>query len=218
LIERACRIAEDAIDAVRPLMRRGTSERDLAWAIERRCREAGAQSMAFCLVGSGPRSALPHSWPTDRVVRDGDLLLVDVGPIVGGYYGDVTRMFVIGEPAPWQREIHALALEAQALALAACRPGIAAGDLDAVARGHVARAGYGAQYLHLLGHGVGLHGAAEGPLIDRGIPDLLDEHMVVTIEPGIYLEGRGGVRVEETVLVTADGCRPLTRSPHSLRT
>jgi Xaa-Pro aminopeptidase len=119
LIEHACRVAEEAIDGARPLMRAGVTERTLAWTIERHCREAGAQAMAFCLIGSGPRSALPHSAPTDRALAKGDLLLVDVGPIVSGYYCDVTRMFVIGTPQPWQREIYALALEAQARALAA---------------------------------------------------------------------------------------------------
>jgi len=172
--------------------------------------------MAFCLVGAGPRSALPHSTPTDRALAAGDLLLVDIGPVVQGYYADITRMFVIGAPQTWQAEIHRIALEAQAHALAACRPGITTGDLDAAARRHIAGAGYGGQFPHLLGHGVGLHGSGEGPVIEPEGEDLLEPDMVITIEPGIYLPERGGVRVEETVLVTADGCRSLTHYPHSL--
>jgi Xaa-Pro aminopeptidase len=215
-IERACKIAERAIDAALPLMRPGTTETELAWAMERCCRESGAQAMAFNLVGSGPRSALPHAHPTDRPLAEGDLVLVDIGPMLDGYYADITRMFVIGEPRLWQQEIHALALAAQRKALEACRPGITAGALDAVARGHIEQAGYGGQFLHLLGHGVGLQGSSEGPRIDRGVADVLEAGMVITIEPGIYLEGRGGVRVEETVAITEDGCRPLTRLPHDL--
>jgi Xaa-Pro aminopeptidase len=136
--------------------------------------------------------------------------------MLDGYYADITRMFVAGEPRPWQCEIHDLALAAQHLALQACRPGMAAGDLDAVASGHITQAGYGDRFLHLLGHGVGLQGSGEGPPVDRGVPDLLEAGMVLTIEPGIYLEGRGGVRVEETVLVTPEGCRRLTTYPHAL--
>ena len=109
-----------------------------------------------------------------------------------------------------------LALAAQKKALDACRPGITAGALDAVARAHITQAGYGDRFLHLLGHGLGLHGSSEGPIIDQGVADVLEAGMVVTIEPGIYLEGRGGVRVEETVVITSDGCRPLTRYPHDL--
>jgi Xaa-Pro aminopeptidase len=215
-IERACGIAEQAIDAALPMMRAGTTEAALAWAMERHCREHGAQAMAFNLVGSGPRSALPHAQPTDRPLGDGDLVLVDVGPMLDGYYADITRMFVVGEPQPWQRDIHALALEAQRMALDACRPGITAGALDAIAREHIEQAGFGDRFLHLLGHGVGLQGSGEGPRIDRGVPDVLEAGMVITIEPGIYLDGRGGVRVEDTVVVTTGGCRSLTRYPHDL--
>ncbi|MDI6772886.1 MAG: Xaa-Pro peptidase family protein [bacterium] len=216
LVERACGIAERAIDQALPLLRPGTTEAALAWALERTCREAGAQGMAFCLVGSGPRSSLPHSAPTDRALADGDLVLLDIGPMLGGYYADITRMFVVGVPQPWQREIHALARAAQQKALDACRPGMTAGELDTVAREHITQAGYGDRFLHLLGHGVGLQGSGEGPIIDRGIPDMLEAGMIITIEPGIYLEGRGGVRVEETVVITHDGCRSLTRYPHDL--
>ena len=215
-IERACAIAERALDAVVPLVRPGATERQLAWELEKACREAGAQAMAFCLIGSGPRSALPHAAPTDREIATGDLVLVDVGPIVKGYYGDITRMFVAGAAQDWQIEIHRIALEAQARALAACRAGITTGDLDAAARDYIEQAGFGEQFLHLLGHGVGLHGSSEGPIIDRLGRDVLEADMVVTIEPGIYLAERGGVRVEETVVVTADGCRTLTHYPHSL--
>jgi Xaa-Pro aminopeptidase len=215
-IERACAIAERALDAALPLLRPGVTERQLAWELEKACRDGGANAMAFCLVGAGPRSALPHAAPTDRALADGDLVLVDIGPIVRGYYADITRMFVIGAIEAWQAEIHRIALEAQARALAACRAGATTGDLDAAARDYIDRAGYGEQFLHLLGHGVGLQGSGEGPLIDRGGRDVLEADMIVTIEPGIYLAGRGGVRVEETVLVTPDGCRALTHYPHSL--
>jgi Xaa-Pro aminopeptidase len=215
-IERACGIAEAALDATLPLVRAGVTERQIAWELEKRCRDAGAQAMAFCLVGSGPRSALPHAAPTEREITTGDLVLIDIGPIVQGYYADITRMFVAGVPQEWQNEIHRIALEAQARALNACRAGITTGELDAAARDYIEQAGYGGQFLHLLGHGIGLHGSSEGPLIDRGGRDVLEADMVVTIEPGIYLAERGGVRVEETVVVTADGCRPLTHYPHSL--
>jgi Xaa-Pro aminopeptidase len=216
-IEAAARVAEAAIAACLPRLRPGATEQALAWALERHCREAGASGMAFNLVGSGPRSALPHCAPTDRAFEPGDLVLVDIGPIANGYHADITRTFVVGAPQPWQREIHAIALEAQTRAIAACRPGMRADALDAVARDHIARAGYGSRFLHLLGHGIGAHGTSEDSKIMPGVADVLRPGMVITIEPGIYLSGRGGVRVEETVLVTEDGCRALTRFPHGLR-
>ncbi|MDR7417902.1 MAG: Xaa-Pro peptidase family protein [Armatimonadota bacterium] len=216
-IEAAARVAEAAIAACLPMLRPGATEQAFAWALERHCREAGASGMAFNLIGSGPRSALPHCTPTGRALEPGDLVLVDIGPIVNGYHADITRMFVVGEPQPWQREIHAIALEAQARAIAACRPGVRADALDAIARDHIARAGYGDQFLHLLGHGIGAYGTTEDPKIMPGVADVLRPGMVITIEPGIYLSGRGGARVEETVLVTEDGCRLLTRLPHDLQ-
>jgi Xaa-Pro aminopeptidase len=215
-IETAARVAEAAINASRALFRPGVTEQELAWAIEQHCRRAGASGMAFTLIGAGPRSALPHCAPTDRPFEAGDFVLVDIGPIVNSYHADITRMFVAGEPQPWQREIHAIALEAQRLAIAACRPGMRADTLDAVAREHITEAGYGDRFLHLLGHGIGAYGTSEDPKIMPGVADVLRPGMVITIEPGIYLSGRGGVRVEETVLVAEDGCRPLTHFPHEL--
>jgi Xaa-Pro aminopeptidase len=209
-------VAEAAIQACLAMLRSGVTEQALAWAIERHCREAGASAMAFNLVGSGPRSALPHCAPTERAFEDRDLVLVDIGPILDGYHADITRMFVVGDPRPWQLEIHAIALEAQRLAIAACRPGMRADALDAVARDHITRAGYGDRFLHLLGHGIGACGTSEDPKIMPAAADVLRPGMVITIEPGIYLSGRGGMRVEETVLVTEDGCRALTQFPHDL--
>jgi Xaa-Pro aminopeptidase len=215
-IEIAARVAEQAIDACLPMLRPGVTEQAFAWALERHCREAGASGMAFTLVGSGPRSALPHCAPTARAFEPRDLVLIDIGPIVNGYHADITRMFVVGGARTWQRDIHAVALEAQSKAIAACRPGVSADALDAVAREHITAAGYGDRFLHLLGHGIGAYGTSEDPKIMPGVVDALMLGMVVTIEPGIYLTGKGGVRVEETVLITDHGCRALTQFPHDL--
>lgn len=215
-VRRACRIADGALAQ---LMRRrltGRSELEVSWMLEQAMREAGSGPLPFpVIVASGPRSAMPHAAPTRRAIRHGELVVIDMGASVGGYCSDITRTFATGK-LPWRlAQVYEVVRQAQELALAAVRPGAACAAVDALARGRISEAGYGRQFGHALGHGVGLE-AHEGPVLASRSRQRLATGMTVTVEPGIYLEGRGGVRIEDTVLVGARGPRPLTVTTREL--
>lgn len=208
-IRRAQRIAEDALTSTLAGFSGGT-EIELGLEIEWACRRAGAEGMSFeTIVAGGAHAALPHAMPRDVPVDVGNLLLIDMGALVDGYCSDMTRTF-LGPDAPAEmREVHAVVLEAVEAAFAAIRPGVACSEVDAAARRVIDGAGYGDRFIHSLGHGVGLE-IHEGPTLAPSAEGELEVGNVVTVEPGIYLPGVGGVRVEDFCVVTQDGYDNLT--------
>lgn len=214
LIEHACRIADHALAEVVPRLGEGLTEAEVRNLLEIRMRELGAAGPSYeTIVATGPaNAALPHHRPTDTRIEAGHTVIIDVGALVDGYHSDMTRSFVIGPPTSLQRELYEVVLAAQTAGVAAVRPGLAAKDLDGVCRGIVCEAGYGDWFSHGTGHGVGLL-IHEDPFVNRTSDAILQVGDVVTVEPGVYREGFGGIRVEDLVVVTSDGCRVLTSAP-----
>lgn len=216
-LEEAARVASRAFEAVLRVVEEGMTEAEVVAELEFRLRKAGSGPAAFeSIVAAGPRSALPHARPSSRRIREGDLLLFDFGATVDGYRSDLTRTVVVGEAAPWQREAHEAvreALEAATSAVAAGRP---ARDVDARAREILEERGFGDAFTHSTGHGLGLE-VHEKPSVSRKSDDILQAGNVVTIEPGVYLRGRGGIRLEDDVAVEEAGARVLTGAPRHLR-
>jgi len=216
LLGTACRITCQAIADVFSLIRPGLTERQLAAALDARMAELGAARPAFdTIVASGPNGAIPHHAPGDRPMRRGDLITMDFGAQYGGYHADMTRTVALGEPAGWQREIYELVAAAQRSGLDAARPGADVGDVDAAARDLIRDAGHGDHFQHGLGHGVGLE-VHESPLIGYDRAGKLASRVPVTVEPGVYLPGRGGVRIEDVLVVGADGTGLLTTTTREL--
>jgi Xaa-Pro aminopeptidase len=201
LLARACAITGEAFDAVIGQVAPGMTERELATAIERAMTDAGAEQPAFdTIVASGPNGAIPHHVPGERAFAPGDLITIDCGARYGGYHADMTRTVALGEPAGWQREIYALVATAQRAGIGAAVPGAAVAAVDAASRDLIAEAGYGEYFSHGLGHGVGLE-IHEAPMLGKAKPGTLADRVPLTVEPGIYLPGRGGVRIEDTLVV-----------------
>jgi Xaa-Pro aminopeptidase len=218
VLREACAIADRAFAAlladggVRP----GRTEREVGLDLDQRMRELGAEDPAFeTIVAAGPNSAIPHHRPTAAVLAAGDFVKFDFGARFGGYHSDMTRTVVLGEPADWQREIYDLVHAAQAAAAAVCLPGTACKDADAAARTVITDAGYGDRFLHGLGHGVGLE-IHEAPSLGPAGAATMAENMVLTDEPGVYLEGRGGVRIEDTGVIRSSGYEVLTLTTKDL--
>lgn len=198
------------------LVQVGALERDLAAELDYRLRRFGYEKSAFeTIIASGPRSALPHGRPTSRSLELGDAVVVDFGGVMAGYASDVTRTFAVGAPSEELRKLYQVVAEAQQAAVEHIRPGVRAEEVDAVARGVIEQAGYGSHFGHGTGHGIGLE-VHEAPWIRPGSRLLLEPGMVFTVEPGIYLAGWAGVRLEDDVLVTANGAELLSR-PHGSR-
>lgn len=217
-LRQACQLSVDALEQLIGAFDPTASEVVIARQLELFMGSLGAQDRAFeTIVASGPNSAVPHHSPTQRVIEAGDLLKIDFGAMVDAYHADCTRTFVFGSASGWQQEIHEIVDGAAASARAAVRPGIRASELDAIARDVIAQAGYAENFGHGLGHGVGMD-IHEFPILTAAEPAELRTGMVITIEPGIYLPGRGGVRIEDTVLVTQTGCEVLTEFPRELQT
>jgi Xaa-Pro aminopeptidase len=205
LLATACRISCQAIADVFAMIRPGVTERQLAAALDARMTDLGADRPAFhTIVASGPNGAIPHHAPTDRPMRRGDLITMDFGAAYGGYHADMTRTVALGEPAGWQREIYELVAAAQQAGIEAARPGADVGDVDAAARDLIRDAGHGEHFGHGLGHGVGLE-VHEAPAIGYSRTGKLADRVPVTVEPGVYLPGRGGVRIEDVLVVGAGG-------------
>jgi Xaa-Pro aminopeptidase len=201
LLARACAITCQAFAEVLAKVAPGRTERQLAVLLERSMIDLGADGLAFdTIVASGPNGAIPHHSPADRAFEPGDLITIDFGARLGGYHADMTRTVALGEPAGWQREIYELVAAAQLAGVAAARPGADVGDVDAAARGVIAAAGHGEHFQHGLGHGVGLE-VHEAPMMGPGRAGKLLDRVPVTVEPGVYLPGRGGVRIEDTLVV-----------------
>ena len=215
-------VAVDIISEAKP----GMKEQELAAKIDWRVKMAGFERCSFeTIVASGPNSALPHAHPGERVLREGDLVVLDFGGVYGGYCVDLTRTVALGEPDSEMVRVYQAVLEAQKAAIAAVKPGVRAGEIDAAARVTLARHGLADAFGHSTGHGLGVEihetprigprreavGAAPAPQ-----DDAIEPGMVFTIEPGAYLPGWGGVRIEDDVLVTSDGVEVLTNVPTSL--
>jgi len=205
LLATACRISDQAIADVFARIRPGLTERQLAAALDRRMVDLGAGRPAFdTIVASGPNGAIPHHAPTDRPMRRGDLITMDFGALYGGYHADMTRTVALGEPAGWQREIYDLVAVAQRAGIDAARPGVDVADVDAAARDLIRDAGHGEHFGHGLGHGIGLE-VHEAPTIGYSRTGKLAERVPVTVEPGVYVPGRGGVRIEDVLVVGVGG-------------
>jgi len=218
-MERAAAIADAALAAVLPLLHgagRGTplTESAFAAALDHAMRTHGAEDRAFeTIVASGGNSAKPHARPGDRVIGPGDPVVVDFGATFDGYRSDMTRTFCVGgAPAGELARVFAVVAESQAAGVAAVVPGVSGGDVDKVCRDHIAAAGWGERFEHGTGHGVGLD-IHERPAVGAGSTAILQPGTVVTVEPGVYLPAVGGVRIEDTLVVTDSGSRPLTRFP-----
>jgi Xaa-Pro aminopeptidase len=205
LLAAACRISCQAFEELLPTIRPGITERQLATAIERRMVDIGAEAPAFdTIVASGPNGAIPHHAPGERQLQRGDLVTIDFGARSGGYHADMTRTVSIGEPAQWQRDTYELVARAQQAGMAAARPGAALTEVDAAARDLIREAGHGEHFRHGLGHGVGLE-VHEAPMLGYESAGRLAARVPVTIEPGIYLPGMGGVRIEDILVVDGEG-------------
>jgi Xaa-Pro aminopeptidase len=203
LLTRACVITCEAFGSVLSQIVPGRTERELAIAIERAMTDSGADGLAFdTIVASGPNGAIPHHSPGQRVFEPGDLITIDCGARYEGYHADMTRTVALGGPAGWQREIYELVAAAQRAGVQAATDGAEVADVDAAARDMIEEAGHGGHFGHGLGHGVGLE-VHEAPAIAAGRPGRLADRVPVTVEPGVYLPGKGGVRIEDTLVVRA---------------
>ena len=212
---RACAITDSVAEELMAGLRPGQSELELAMRIGAAISARAAAPSFDTSVQSGANSAIPHHDPSGRMLDAADLVLFDFGAAFEGYCGDLTRMAVVGEPTARQREIYAVVLRAHDAAIDAVRPGVTTGQVDAAAREVIEAAGFGANFFHRVGHGLGLE-VHEDPSLDPGATTVLEPGMVFTIEPGIYLPGWGGVRIEDDVVVDAGGCRVLTEADRSL--
>ena len=215
-LQRAADITDEAYEHVVVRLRIGQSEIDVALMTASAIGDLGGALAFRPLVQSGPNSAQPHFEPSGRKLAPGDLVLLDFGGAFGGYKADTTRMAVVGEPDGKQREIHELVLAAHDAAIATVRAGVTTGEVDAAARRVIEAGGYGPQFFHRIGHGLGLEDH-EDPSMDPGSDRVLEAGMVFTIEPGVYIPGWGGVRIEDDVVVEEGGCRVLTKADRSLR-
>jgi Xaa-Pro aminopeptidase len=201
LLARACAITSEALAATLPALRPGVTERDFAILLERAMIDLGAEAPAFdSIVASGPNGAIPHHQPGGRPFAAGDLITIDCGARFGGYHADMTRTVALGQPAGWQRDIYQLVAAAQRAGVEAATVGAELSDVDAAARDMIAAAGHDEHFRHGLGHGVGLE-VHEAPLIGYARTGTLMDLVPVTVEPGIYLPGKGGVRIEDTLVV-----------------
>lgn len=217
-MERAIAVAEKALKRIAPRIKVGLTERQVAAMLTQELLASGAESIAFGpIVAAGPNSAIPHAVPTDRVIRNGDLLVVDWGVYVDGYPSDITRTFAVGQIDPELQRIYEVVRLANEAARRAVRPGVTGREVDRVARDVIEDAGYGEYFIHRTGHGLGLE-VHEPPDMSPANDQPIAPGNVFTIEPGIYLPGRGGVRIEDNVVATADGGRTMTSYSRDLMT
>ncbi|MCF6179992.1 MAG: aminopeptidase P family protein [Geopsychrobacter sp.] len=217
LLQRAADLNAEAFSQIVGLIKPGVSEEKIALELEFALRRLGGEDRAFdFIVASGSRGALPHGVASERPIESGELVTIDFGTRVAGYHSDETVTIGVGEVPNDLRQIFDVVLEAHDLAITHARPGVVLADLDAIARQYIEKAGYGDYFGHGLGHGVGLD-IHEYPTVSGRCKDKLEQGMVITIEPGIYLPDRGGVRIEDTIVITTNGCRTLTSIPKKYR-
>jgi len=218
LLRQACAIADRALAELIAAggIRVGRSEVQIARDLDWRMLELGAEAVSFeTIVASGSNSAIPHHRPTGRQVEPGDFVKLDFGAACAGYHSDMTRTVVVGQLAEWQREIYDLVADAQRIGREMLAVGVECAAVDAAVRDRISDAGHAEHYTHGLGHGVGLE-IHEAPMLGRDAPGRLGDRMPVTVEPGVYLEGRGGVRIEDTLVVRTDGPELLTMTTKDL--
>ena len=215
-LEDAQAVADDAFEVVVGKLAEGMTEREVAFELDTAMRRGGAEAVSFeTIVAFGESGAEPHHNPGPREVQRGDVVKIDFGSVVDGYHSDMTRTVAFGPPSPRLREVYELVRRAQQAGVEAVRAGVTCSEVDRATREPIREAGYGEQYRHPVGHGVGLeiHGQ---PWLRQGNDEALPEGAVVTVEPGVYLDGEGGVRIEDMVEVTADGCRVIPRTTKEL--
>ncbi|MCU1370177.1 MAG: Xaa-Pro aminopeptidase [Ilumatobacteraceae bacterium] len=209
----AAAIADAALAEVRPRLLDRPTEVEFGRELDTAMRRLGADDVSFeTIVASGPNGALPHHRPSDRTVVDGDLVVIDFGALVDGYHSDMTRTVAVGELTETQQRMYDVVLASQAAGVAAVSSGVAAKDVDTACRAVIDAADWGQAFLHGTGHGVGLD-IHEDPRVGQSSTATLVDRCVVTVEPGVYLPEHGGVRIEDTVVVTPDGCQPITLTP-----
>lgn len=215
-IEKAQRIAESAFDDILKFIKVGRTEREIALRLDSLMLEHGAEAMSFeTIVLSGKNTSMPHGVPSDKRVDSGDFVLMDFGAVYDGYHSDMTRTVCVGEPTDKQRKIYEIVLTAQKESIRIAKAGISGSQLDSIARDIITNEGYGDCFGHSLGHGVGLE-IHEYPNASPNSDCELLENSVVTIEPGIYIAGEFGVRIEDFVVLNEDGCINLTKAPKEL--
>ena len=214
----AQRIAEQGFERMLEVIRPGKTERELQLELDFFMLSHGAEALSFdTIVLTGSNTSMPHGVPGNTAVKPGDFVLMDFGAVVNGYHSDMTRTVCVGEPTEEMKHVYDTVLQAQLAGIEAVRAGIKAADLDAVSRKIISDAGYGEKFGHSLGHGVGME-IHELPFASPSSSDVLEADMIVTVEPGIYLPGRFGVRIEDFVVVREDGCFNMTDAPKQLIT
>lgn len=215
-MEHAVAVAEAALHAILPHIKIGQTEKQIAAQLVQALNNAGSEALPFApIVSSGPNAASPHAVPTNRPIQAGELLIIDWGAVVDDYPSDLTRTFAVGEISAELRQLYETVVAANAAGKAACTPSATCSAVDEAARGVITAAGYGEYFIHRTGHGLGLE-VHEAPSMMSGNTQRLVEGMTFTVEPGIYLPGVGGARVEDDVVITADGHRSLTSFPREL--
>jgi Xaa-Pro dipeptidase len=217
-MRRAVQIAQDALEATLPQIKIGISEKEIAAELTVQLLRHGSEpEMPFSpIVSGGPNSANPHASPSGRKLQAGDLLVIDWGAAHEGYISDLTRTFAVGEVDDEYRKIHEIVQQANAAGRAAGKPGVACAEVDKAARSVIEAAGYGEYFTHRTGHGIGMEGHEE-PYMRGDNQQLLETGMAYTVEPGIYLPGRNGVRIEDNMVVTENGCESLSNLPREIR-
>ena len=218
-MRRAVSIAQEALEATIPLIKIGMTEKELSSElVVQLLRQGSEPEMPFApIVSGGPNAANPHASPTQRKLQTGDLLVVDWGATYDGYISDLTRTFAVGEVDDEYRKIHEIVQEANAAGRAAARPGVPCANVDKAARDVIEKSGYGTYFTHRTGHGIGMEGHEE-PYMRGDNMQLLEPGMAFTVEPGIYLPGRNGVRIEDNVAITETGADVLSDMPREIRT
>ena len=216
ILKQAAKIADDAFAHICTFIKPGVTELEVSNELEMFMRKQGATSSSFdTIVASGERGALPHGVASDKVIQSGELVTMDFGALYNGYISDITRTVAVGELSEKMREIYEVTLAAQELALEKIKPGMTGIEADAIARDYIKSKGYGDAFGHSTGHGIGLE-VHEGPALSFRSETVLVPNMTVTVEPGIYLPGIGGVRIEDDIIITEDGNVRLTHSPKEL--
>lgn len=217
VLKAAAKIADDAFEHICSYIKAGMTELEVSNELEFFMRSQGATSSSFdIIVASGLRSALPHGVASDKKIEQGDLITLDFGALYNGYVSDITRTVAVGEPSDKLKEIYQVVLDSQVLALEKIKPGMTGIEADAIARDYIKSKGYGEAFGHSTGHGIGLE-VHEGPGLSFRSETVLEPGMAVTVEPGIYLPGIGGVRIEDDILITETGNERLTHSSKELR-
>ena len=216
LMRQACRMSETALHRLMTVVKAGMTEREIADMLTRYLLEVGCETLAFdAHVQTGENSALPHGTVSNRVLSENEYLLIDYGGRYNGYPADITRTFCLGTPSEKMQEIYNVVLEANRAAIAVAKAGVTCGEVDNAAREVITKAGYGEYFTHRTGHGLGLE-IHELPQIASGVDDVLEVGMVFTVEPGIYISGLGGVRIEDNIYITENGAEVLTHFPRRL--